>query len=231
MNRIGFILVFVTALGWSGSACSQYSFSSFDSGKNESAISFSSFRNYTPKSKEVKAVMEENQANSSFTWLDLHLPPELKDSNEVHSPKKATIMSAIVPGLGQIYNEKYWKTGVIYVSAGLLGYLYRLNTDSMDSYQQALDVRIDGDPNTTDNKYPFFTDAKVTSERDYYRNNRDRIIIGMVALYALQIIDANVDAHLKEFEINEDLVLNVDPGWSYMPGTGLQSNLKLTLRF
>lgn len=140
-------------------------------------------------------------------------------------------MSAIVPGLGQMYNEKYWKTGFIYISAGVLGYMYKFNRDSLKSYQLALEARIDDNPNTVDNKYSFFSDAKVTSERDYYRNNRDRVIIGFVALYALQIIDANVDAHLKEFEINDDLSLKVDPNLYYDPRLGMQSNLRLTFTF
>lgn len=169
----------------------------------------------------------------STNYLDLSFgtPPELKDSGEIHSPKKATIMSAIVPGLGQMYNEKYWKTGIVYVGAGVLGYLYKLNTDSLRSYQVALDARIDGDPNTNDTKYAFFSDSKVISERDYYRNNRDRVIIGFVALYALQVIDANVDAHLKEFEVNEDLSLRVDPDVFYDPRLGVQTSLRLSLRF
>jgi hypothetical protein len=156
---------------------------------------------------------------------------EFKDSTELHSPKKATIMSAIVPGLGQAYNKKYWKTGLIYVSAGVLGYMYKFNTDSFTSYQEALDARIDGDPLTVDSKYIFLSDSKVSSERDYYRSNRDRVIIGFFALYALQIIDANVDAHLREFEINEDLSLRVDPNWNYQPQKGFTAGLHLRLTF
>ena len=163
--------------------------------------------------------------------LSFYVPTNLRDSNEIHSPKKATIMSAIIPGLGQAYNEKYWKTGFIYLSATALGYLYKLNTDSLRDYEQALTARIDGDANTVDNKYPFFSDAKVKSERDYYRSNRDRVIIGFFALYALQIIDANVDAHLKEFEINEDLALKFDPNWTYDPRWGMQASLRLQLTF
>jgi hypothetical protein len=169
--------------------------------------------------------------NTALGVQSFYLPPELKDSGEIHSPKKATIMSAILPGLGQMYNDKYWKTGFIYVSAGVLGYLYKYNRDSLISYQRALEARIDGDDNTTDNKYSFFSDAKVTSERDWYRSNRDRVIVGFIALYALQVIDANVDAHLKEFEINDDLSMNVDPNLYYDPRLGFQTSLRLKFIF
>lgn len=154
----------------------------------------------------------------------------LKDSNDVHSPKKAAIMSAIIPGLGQIYNEKYWKVGVIYVGVGFLTYYFKRNIDSLKSYQSAYTARIDTSSATIDNKYSNLSNASVLSNRNFHRRQRDIALLGFFGLYALQIIDANVDAHLKEFEINEDLSMKITPSFSGlispMPHIGLNVKLK-----
>jgi len=137
----------------------------------------------------------------------------LKDSNEVHSPKKATIMSAIIPGLGQVYNGKYWKVGLIYAAGGGLLYGLKFNTDSLKGYQSSLIAELDDDSTTTNYLYPSLAVDKIRSERNYYRKKRDQMILGMGLLYALQIIDANVDAHLREFDVNEDLAFQPKPGF------------------
>jgi hypothetical protein len=154
----------------------------------------------------------------------------VKDSNEVSSPKRAAIMSAIIPGLGQVYNDKYWKIGIIYAGAFGLGYGLKYNLDSMRRYQRSLSARIDTSAVSQDIWYPSFSDAKVQNERDYYRKNRDLIIIGMVALYALQIIDANVDAHLREFDVNKDLALKVKPSIQYHSSFGVQPMCSFSFR-
>jgi hypothetical protein len=175
-------------------------------------------------------------ANAQVAVLDSTQTPKainkivLKDSNDVHSPKKAAVMSAIIPGLGQIYNEKYWKVGVIYVGAGFLTYYFKRNIDSLKSYQSAYTARIDTSSATIDNKYTNLSNASVLSNRNFHRRQRDIALLGFFGLYALQIIDANVDAHLKEFEINEDLSMKITPSFSGlispMPHIGLNVKLK-----
>lgn len=133
------------------------------------------------------------------------------DSAKAHDPRKAALYSAIVPGLGQAYNHKFWKIGVVYgAMGGLTGFLVVSNAN-MNRYQEALLLRLDGDPNTIDTEFSGLTDGAVRSQRDFYRRNRDISILGLVAVYALQIIDANVDAHLREFKINRDLSLHLEP--------------------
>lgn len=151
----------------------------------------------------------------------------LKDSNEVHSPKKATIMSAIIPGLGQVYNGKYWKVGLIYAAGGGLLYGLKFNTDSLKGYQSSLIAELDDDSTTENYLYPSLAVDKIRSERNYYRKKRDQMILGMGLLYALQIIDANVDAHLREFDVNEDLAIQPNPGFiianqRLMPSMGVR---------
>lgn len=147
------------------------------------------------------------------------------------NPRKATIYSAICPGLGQIYNGKIWKAGVIYAGfAGITaGFIY--NQREYKSYQQAVNVRFDTLTTTVDTKYPTLTDGTVQSLRNYHRRNRDICILAYVGLYALNMIDANVDANLQEFKINKDLSLSWQPALALTPSGGLRSALALTLTF
>ena len=112
----------------------------------------------------------------------------------------------------------------------ILGVVAKYNTDSLKRYQKALTARVDLDTATKDVWYPNLTDAKVNGERDYYRKNRDMLIIGFFALYTLQIIDANVDAHLREFEVNKDLALRITPDFRYTSFRTVQPGLTLALR-
>ena len=147
------------------------------------------------------------------------------------NPRKATIYSAVCPGLGQIYNGRYWKAGIVWAGfAGITaGFIY--NQTQYKSYQQAVNVRFDTLDHTVDDEYPTLTDGTVQSLRNYHRRNRDIFILSYFGLYALQIIDANVDAHLQEFKINKDLSLGWQPAMAISPSGRLRSTLALTLTF
>lgn len=146
-------------------------------------------------------------------------------SEELHSPKKATIYSAILPGLGQVYNKKYWKIPVIYIGFGTIGYFISWNNDKYRFNKIAYRHLVDDDPETRiyekiealkyydlDNPTHFsnFKDGLI-KRKDYYRRNRDLLIISMVGFYGLNIIDASVDAHLFDFDISDDLTLRWSP--------------------
>ena len=149
------------------------------------------------------------QGPKSVSELGFHLHDS--GSREWTHPQKATLLSAVIPGAGQIYNKKYWKAGIVYAGAAGLIYVFKTNRDSMLSYQEAYRARIDGDSLTIDNKYFGLSDNSVLNYRNYHRQIRDMSILGFIGLYALQIIDANVDAHLREFRVNKDLSLTVKP--------------------
>jgi hypothetical protein len=152
-----------------------------------------------------------------------------QNAEEVHSPRKATIYSAVLPGLGQAYNKKYWKIPVIYAGFAAFGYFIYWNNDNYQIMKQAYSDFTDGDPET--NSYldldgaqyydlgtePDDTNFKqaVLKQQDYYRRNRDLLVISIVGFYGLQIIDASVDAHFFDFDISEDLTLNWQPTMNY----------------
>lgn len=127
-----------------------------------------------------------------------------------HPPKKAALMSACLPGLGQAYNKKYWKIPIIYAGFGGLGYSFGFNHSYFKKYRNSLRGRLDNDPNTID-FYPQYSDDDLVTLKQYYQRWRDLSLIGMAALYTLNIIDASVDAHLFYFNVSDDLSLRASP--------------------
>ncbi len=159
------------------------------------------------------------------------IPKIGNDSTEWSDPKKATVLALVLPGAGQIFNKKYLKAGVVYAGIGGLAYMWKYNSDSLARYQRILVSKIDGDTNTLDLS-PNRSEASIKSDRDFHRRYRDISLIGFVALYALQAIDANVDAHLKEFKVNKDLSMRVHPDlFTVKSGMGLYNGFTVTLKF
>jgi hypothetical protein len=127
-----------------------------------------------------------------------------------HSPTKAILFSAVVPGLGQVYNKKYWKVPIIYAGLGALIYSIDFNSKKYRTFKDAYITRTDSDTLTTDD-YPRYTDDNLRSLFEYYRRNRDLSYILTGVVYALNILDAYVDAELFYFDVSDDLSLNPSP--------------------
>ncbi len=150
-----------------------------------------------------------------------------QEKEDIHSPRKATIYSAILPGLGQIYNKKYWKVPLIYIGFGTIGYFINWNNENYQLFRIGYDHLTDNNPETQDylkieavrrNNYNLdnlteFNNLKtaLSKQQDYYRRNRDLLFISIVGFYGLNIIDASVDAHLFDFDISDDLTLKWEP--------------------
>lgn len=153
--------------------------------------------------------------------------PVGQEAEKVHSPRKATIYSAILPGLGQIYNRKYWKVPLIYAGFGTIGYFINWNNDNYQLFRVGYEHLTDGNPETQDylkieavrrNNYNLDNQTEynnlktaLSKQQDYYRRNRDLLIISFVGFYGLNIIDASVDAHLFDFDISDDLTMKWEP--------------------
>ncbi|MFT4682086.1 MAG: hypothetical protein ACI9FU_000592 [Granulosicoccus sp.] len=128
-----------------------------------------------------------------------------------HSPKLATLLSAVAPGAGQIYNRKYWKLPIIYGAFGGLIYSAIWNHTQFRTFKDAYLIRIDDDPTTTDQFVGQYEEANLLSLQSDYRRNRDLSYVFIGVFYALNIIDAAVDAHLFDFNVDEDLSLQIKP--------------------
>lgn len=132
-----------------------------------------------------------------------------------HSPAKATWMSAALPGLGQIYNKRYWKPPIIYAGLAVSIYFLIDNQTKFIVARNSLRAR-EGVPGfDVDPKYQSYSASQIQSDRDFYRTNRDYSIIGITAVYALNLVDAVVDAHLKSFDVGDDLSLRIKPSWQF----------------
>jgi hypothetical protein len=152
---------------------------------------------------------------------------ESSDKSQLKDPKRAALYSAVLPGLGQAYNNKYWKIPILYLGFGALAYWIDWNNDRYNLYRGALFDVIDGDPDTV-NPFPGFSESQLRQATDSFRRNRDVLVILTAVLYGLNIVDAHVDAHLKEFDINEDLALSLKPA-SINTGYGGAAGLSITL--
>ncbi|HZK94219.1 MAG TPA: DUF5683 domain-containing protein [Prolixibacteraceae bacterium] len=170
----------------------------------------------------------------------------------IRSPKKASIYAALFPGLGQIYNRKYWKLPIVY--GGYAGLIYVLgwnNNQYKDFFQgyriiaahtSTADMKLD-ERNFLDNliKNPsisldnpsIFTNisTQLKSGKDYYRRSRDLTIIGIAALHVLSIIDASVDANLFDFDISDDLSMRIEPMPVFLGDQNLIMGFNLAIKF
>jgi hypothetical protein len=121
------------------------------------------------------------------------------------APAKAAFFSAILPGLGQAYNGKYWKIPIAYAGLGVGIYFYLENDKQYDRYRDAYKRRLAG---FTDDEFQInpkvATDALIRAQKFYQRNKEISLLV-TAAIYVLNIIDANVDAHLQQFNVSEDL--------------------------
>lgn len=142
-----------------------------------------------------------------------------------HSPRKATIYSLVLPGLGQAYNHKYWKVPVVYAGFAATAYFIHFNhnlyVQFKDAYQWSkFDQYVVPAPNPSNSGYvpeaPNSYASKYTADqllagREYYRRNLEISIIATGLWYVLQVLDATVDAHFMTYDISDDLSMNVSP--------------------
>lgn len=158
-------------------------------------------------------------------------------TNDVSDVKRATTLACVLPGAGQIYNKSYWK--VPFVVGGFASMIYCVdwNNRGYQRFKKAYSLRAEYDKQLEDyNNNPTGQEKPVPRDefngryqanylknlRDNYRRNRDLCLIITAGVYVLQIIDAHVDAHLKDYDISDDLSMSLEPqiGYSYAPAQG-----------
>lgn len=149
----------------------------------------------TGSADTTTVVVADDTTGSTYAGVDLK------------TPKKAMIRSIILPGLGQAYNKQYWKIPVVYAGFGALIYAASFNADLYYTYRKAYREKIDGLPSD----YPNATAATLRQARDNARKNMELSYIAIVGVYGLNVLDAFVSAHLKTFEISDDIGLRIKP--------------------
>ncbi|MGZ3952218.1 MAG: DUF5683 domain-containing protein [Flavisolibacter sp.] len=146
---------------------------------------------------------------------------------KAHSPKKAAIRSAILPGLGQVYNKKYWKIPIIYGALGIAGAVFAYNLTNYKALRIAYRAKYNASLPVPDSSewsqirydlLPIDMNA-LRSYRDEFRRNIDYSVLAIMVLWGLNVVDATVDAHLKPFDVSPDLTMRFRIGPSLVAGT------------
>ena len=153
---------------------------------------------------------------------------QLKSYATRYDPRKAIMYAAVVPGLGQVYNKKYWKLPLVY--GGFVGFGYGISfyQKGYTKYKAELfDILETNEPFSASG----YTEEQLRNIVNKYRRERDFFIILMAGMYLLQMVDAHVDAHLKEFDLNPNLHVRLQPRWETDMMTGRSIGLSVKLRF
>lgn len=125
-----------------------------------------------------------------------------------NSVKKATTLAMICPGAGQLYNKSYWKVPIVVGAFATMGYVIDWNARGYKRYRTAYNQVVNGQPDEFEGRY---SAEYLKNMKDNFRRNRDLCIILTGALYLLNIVDAHVDAHLKDYDISDDLSVRLEP--------------------
>jgi hypothetical protein len=171
------------------------------------------------KAKQLSdSVLEKNDKIYSGDGMSQAAKDSIEKKRK-QSYHRATIYSAILPGAGQVYNKKYWKVPIVYAAIGIPAYAFFFNKSWYNKCQYALVVTINNSPqDSVDAVAPEllpFVKAGDTNDlityRDSYRKNQDYSVLFFLLFYGLNIVDATVDAHLKDFNVSSDLSFKVKP--------------------
>lgn len=174
-------------------------------------------------------VFSQNQSEVEATTTAVEESESKKIKTDYASlpknPKKATILSAILPGAGQVYNNKAWKVPILY--AGFMTDIYFIgyNNKRYQTFRSALFAFDEGDRS----QFPSLNRQSLVRNVDFWRESRDLTILLLAAIYALNLIDANVDAHLSGFDISDDIAMKIEPNMGTLAASG--NSMGLTLKF
>jgi hypothetical protein len=185
---------------------------------------FSALYSFSQKDKDSTSIaLDQNPLIENETLTKKAIDPL--------RPSKAAFYSAILPGLGQVYNKRYWKVPIVWGAIGAGVYFYVNNDQQFDRYRDAYKRRLAGfkdDEFYGPNDSPFISDDGLIRAQQQFRRNKEISILVTLGLYALNIIDANVDAHLLQFNVDQNLSLSPHYQYNEMENT---SDIGVTLNF
>lgn len=157
---------------------------------------------------------------SADTILLTDIADTLVKKNQEVIPKKSGLYAAILPGLGQLYNRQYWKIGVVYAALGVGTGFIIYNNKEYKYWKKIYVGRLSHDADAM-NQETYLSDNQVKMQQDFFRKNMDMSILLTGLGYALQIIDAIVFAHLRDFDISPDISIKIKPVMLPQSGAGI----------
>ncbi len=172
-------------------------------------------------------------ASTSGHVVEVTPVEQIADTPKKYDPRIAIRRSALIPGWGQATNKKYWKIPIVYGALGTTTYVFFQNLKQYRDSKEAYILATDGDEsNDYLIKQPYFTvrdqPERIRAFRNEVRQNLDYSALFFVVFWGLNVVDAAVDAHLKTFDVSDDLSLQLKPGYSPMARTnGLSVVLKI----
>ncbi len=157
---------------------------------------------------------------------------EIQSYAKRFNPRKAILYAAILPGLGQAYNKKYWKLPLVYGGFYFIGYYIKSYNNFYVKYKGHLFYNLEHQlGQNEENPDVHLTTQQLRTVVDKARRERDLMVILMGGMYLLQMVDAHVDSHLKEFDLNPNLQVSIEPTMNQDAMTGRTTGVSLVFRF
>lgn len=144
-------------------------------------------------------------------------------------PQRAALLSALLPGMGQMYNKQYWKVPIVLAGMLTFAHFINYNNNVYHGLRNAALLTAKGQPNPYQSIIS--TESSLVRSRDVFRRNRDFLIIIGSAFYILQIVDAHVSAHLEEFKVNDKLAFGIEPSIQSTPLLSQAVGVSFVLKF
>ncbi|WP_156950134.1 DUF5683 domain-containing protein [Maribacter antarcticus] len=189
--------------------------------------------------QEADSTVTDALASENLVILDSLI--STKKAINPLAPSKAAFYSTVLPGLGQIYNKKYWKAPIVWGALGGSVYMYALKNDTYRRFRTAFKRRQAG---FTDDEFfdlngdnelgqaPDFDAGDLENQQERFQEERDLWLVATIIIYALNIVDANVTAHLKQFNIDDDLSFDFQPYLDLNPvSNSANYGMALTIKF
>ncbi|WP_317046079.1 DUF5683 domain-containing protein [Aquimarina sediminis] len=155
----------------------------------------------------IQNVLAQENEELKVTTEEVSVKKKKQKKNKIRpyeplAPAKAAFYSAVLPGLGQAYTKKYWKVPIVYAALGTGVYFYIQNNDNYNRVRDIYKRRLAG---FTDDEFPNITNDQLISLQERYRREKELSLLVTVGIYLLNIVDANVTAHLMQYNVTEDL--------------------------
>lgn len=163
------------------------------------------------------------------TFIDAGEDAELFEEVSDLNPQRAALLSAILPGLGQVYNKQYWKVPIVLGGVATFAHFISYNNKVYHGLRNAAILQSKNLPNPYQSIIS--SESSLVRNRDTFRRNRDLLIIVGSAFYLLQIVDAHVSAHLDEFKVNDRLALGIEPSIQSTPLFSQAVGVSFVLKF